>query len=221
MDSRRKRRFGFVIALVMILSGGGAFVLPETYLGHDPARWVEANAHALPTTLADISSYPVTYRKAIFASLPPDTRRSLWQEQLRRHIDSHPKLEISKRQFLERLIVTLTQVEFGVRNAGAEPPAALKAACSEAASILTGDEKALLSTLGPSLPTFASLESKRLRLAFSLSDLVTLNASRIPDCECHKTSWCSCDDCTTVLCYGSEEGCGCFWVWPCNGGCPI
>lgn len=41
-------------------------------------------------------------------------------------------------------------------------------------------------------------------------------------CTCGKDSWCSCPtdaDCQLSCSTGSSAGCGCFWLWACNGRC--
>ena len=42
--------------------------------------WVAAHRDVLPRTLADLATFPIAYRRAIFAASPPDVRATFWRE---------------------------------------------------------------------------------------------------------------------------------------------
>ena len=44
--------------------------------------WVEAHKEALPTTLTELSTFPIPFRKVIVAFVPPEVRLRFWREHL-------------------------------------------------------------------------------------------------------------------------------------------
>ena len=50
--------------------------------------WVDAHKDSLPTTLAELSAFPIPFRKAIVAFVPPEMRLRFWREHLETFIVS-------------------------------------------------------------------------------------------------------------------------------------
>lgn len=50
--------------------------------------WVEAHRDSLPTTLVELSAFPVPFRKAIVAYVPSDIRTGFWREHLESFLQS-------------------------------------------------------------------------------------------------------------------------------------
>lgn len=48
----------------------------------DIVAWVEAHRDALPTTLAELSAFPIPFRKVIVNYVSPEARTAFWQEHL-------------------------------------------------------------------------------------------------------------------------------------------
>ena len=48
----------------------------------DIVAWVEAHRDTLPTTLAELSAFPVPFRKVIVNSVSPEARTAFWREHL-------------------------------------------------------------------------------------------------------------------------------------------
>ena len=44
--------------------------------------WVREHRHSLPRTLAELSRFPMAWRRAIVPALPFDDRVALWREHL-------------------------------------------------------------------------------------------------------------------------------------------
>jgi hypothetical protein len=58
-------------------------------MDHDEIlAWIEAHKESLPKTLAELSAFPIPFRKAIVAFVPPETRLRFWREHLESFIAS-------------------------------------------------------------------------------------------------------------------------------------
>jgi hypothetical protein len=165
------------------------------------ARWVEANRDALPTTLSEISSYTLAYRKAIFRALPRATQVDLWREQLDYYMrETH--LTRVQREFLGEV-----RAEIGEYFGPEKADAAKERYVARAIALLGRERTAQIFTnLGVNAP------------------VGRLEAS----CSCNQSDdWCSSPITgPTVKCVPDADGCtvtqdGCGWWWckSCNGEC--
>jgi|SRR6185312_28514 len=73
------------------------------------SEWVQQHKRALPTSLAEISKYPMPIRKAIYGSLPAEARRQLWREKLSLIASSSVGLNSEQRAFIRYVTRTLDQ----------------------------------------------------------------------------------------------------------------
>jgi hypothetical protein len=67
--------------------------------------WVEAHQDALPTTLAELSTFPVPFRKVIVGFIPHDTRLALWREHLTGIAREDQELTPEQRAFVQEAAV--------------------------------------------------------------------------------------------------------------------
>jgi hypothetical protein len=68
------------------------------------AAWVERHRDSLPTTLAELSSYPISFRRVIVNAVPHDVRVSLWTEHMRTFIGPSSALDAQQQAFVEATI---------------------------------------------------------------------------------------------------------------------
>jgi hypothetical protein len=73
-------------------------------------EWVEQHHDMLPTTLAELSAFPVPFRKVIVNSATPEQRTFFWEEHLRTFLDSDADLTADQRVFLEETIPLLANL---------------------------------------------------------------------------------------------------------------
>ncbi|WP_342374825.1 bacteriocin fulvocin C-related protein [Myxococcus stipitatus] len=160
-------------------------------------EWLDANQETLPTTLTEISRYPMEYRRAIEGALPPEQRVALWREHVRQYIASHPRLSARQLSALELAMATLTPELY----TPVDTPELLRAQAAVKAAFDPKEARLIVSTLGP--PDTSSSEE-----------------SVAPLCECNRSdSWCGDFACRAYSCRRTTSGCGWFNRKPCNGLC--
>ncbi|WP_125728252.1 bacteriocin fulvocin C-related protein [Kibdelosporangium aridum] len=192
------------LALGAFLATGGLATPAMAQPGMSKARrWALANADRLPTAYDDVISYPMAYRKAIVAALPPHTRSALWAEHIRRFQAAQPMLTGPQKEVIGEALRVVS------RSFTADGNQAAPDALYEAAVAAFGVDKAqeLLKTLGPKSDAVAPAAS----------------GAELEDCE----NACKTDGCGGgEVCYAepwncnrTSVGCGIFWLSPCDGTC--
>ena len=83
------------------------------------AAWVRAHEHELPTTLAELSRYPMPFRKAIVDVVGPERRGAFWREHLTTFLAPDSELSAPQRALVEDAIVELPII-FAVPRAEGE-----------------------------------------------------------------------------------------------------
>jgi hypothetical protein len=84
----------------------GWFPLPYDEI----VKWVEAHADALPQTLAELSAFPMAFRRVIVNYVSPERRTMLWQEHLRSFLGPDSTLTHEQRELVEDMIVRLPDI---------------------------------------------------------------------------------------------------------------
>ena len=88
-------------------------------LGPDQIRaWVVAHRDTLPQSLAELSRFPIPFRKAIVVALPMDRRIALWREHLERFLDPSIDLTEDQRALVRDAIVDLPRIFGGSPEVG-------------------------------------------------------------------------------------------------------
>src|SRR4051812_3875270 len=78
-------------------------------LGNDEIMaWVEAHRDQLPTTLAELATYPVAFRRVIINCVSVETRTQLWQEHLRSFLAPSAGLTPEQATFIEETAIPST-----------------------------------------------------------------------------------------------------------------
>jgi hypothetical protein len=199
---------GGALTAVLVLGGGNRALggtRGEPTLG-EAQDWVLAHHDRLPRDYGTFGSYPVNYRRAIFAALPADARRRLWTDHFSHYQDTHPA-QSAQRTTVLRAATALVADTFTDTSPDREQR--LTAFASTAIAAYGRDEaRALVATLGP---TPAATPHGVL--------------PGCPSCECNGgDNWCG-SKCCVADCYDdnycvcSNSGCGTFWSYGCNGVC--
>lgn len=163
-------------------------------------EWVAANRASLPTTLDDFSTLPMAHRRAVYAELSVEDRRSLWREHLATFTNPGDGLTgdqiATVMAIANRTGVYITEdpaVGRAALEADGWTPERLTEAFGERAVEVFG-------TLGPGPAAPA--------------------AAQHPDCACSVDSdWCGSSTCTEWVCEYKITGCGTLWCFPCDGLC--
>jgi len=197
----RKRLLATAAAVLLTATLGSAAPItepPECVLA---GRWVRAHADDLPTTLAAVSRFSPTYRRAIHNALPREARVSLWREHLESFLVPGSGLSEVQRAAVRDVIARLPAL-----HAESADPAEREALTARLTTLFPRDLGARVFTkLGP--PAAARAANAR------------------PLCDCdpfveRKNSFSECDGtCTTSLCSTTPTGCGLAGTGPCHGFC--
>lgn len=74
-------------------------------LSYDEIRdWVERHHDRLPKTVAELSAFPVAFRKVIVNYVSPQQRTVFWEEHLRTFLDPRSGLTPEQRKFVAEAI---------------------------------------------------------------------------------------------------------------------
>ena len=72
--------------------------------------WVKAHRDRLPTTLAELARYPVSYRRVIVGAVPTAVRVRLWQEHLESFLDPTSPLTPEQQAFVRECRDTVHRI---------------------------------------------------------------------------------------------------------------
>lgn len=112
--------------------------------------WVQQHHDTLPTTLAELSAYPVPFRKIIVNSVSPERRLRFWEEHLLTFLEPSAGLRPEQREFVAETIPLLADI-FG--SPLAEAQATMRPLESRMAQVFTRQQcAAIFGMLGPPEP---------------------------------------------------------------------
>ena len=213
-----------LVALVPVMD---MLATPE---GDCPAcTWVGAHAQTLPTTLAELSAYPLPYRRAIYSSMPAERKALVWRQQMALLMASSTEWSQRQRDLLDHVQTLLVP---GAFMKGTPAHAALLDPVLEQTLRSEFSEHILsFGELGVGVQPQGSVASAKLVIVLWLRGLVVAQASDEPySCTCNDADdWCMpwptspSADCNPVInhqgCSCSNDGCGWWWDKQCNGRC--
>jgi hypothetical protein len=75
--------------------------------------WVESHSHELPQSLAELSAFPMAFRRVIVNSVSPERRTMLWQEHLRTFLGPDSTLTREQRALVEQMVGELPDIFAG------------------------------------------------------------------------------------------------------------
>jgi hypothetical protein len=112
--------------------------------------WVSRHAHDLPRTLAELSRFPIPFRKAIVAALPAEAQVALWREHLAGFLGPEAGLTADQQTLVRDALADLPRI-FGVSR---EDGRARAQQFEERmrALITPAQARAIFGTLGPPEP---------------------------------------------------------------------
>ena len=196
----------------------------------EAAAWVNDNISDLPTTLDELSSFPVTYRKAIQMDLEPAVRADLWRDHVQSYLSQHPELNQEQAAILREAIRLITPGLYEVSESdilyGVKVVLPLLPIKDHAKATFDPVQySAIFTTLGPAAPTYFTLSAAKIWLTRSLGNLITsVHAIDCPEgwdeCGCNSSgSCCNGEQCVAVPCgfFGTTvcDGCLCdCWGYP-------
>jgi hypothetical protein len=79
--------------------------------------WVDAHRDALPTTLAELSKFPIAFRKVIVDRVSPEARTALWREHLASFIGPGTTLTLEQQELVRDASDQLEAMFSGSREA--------------------------------------------------------------------------------------------------------
>jgi len=129
------------------MSHCGWFPLPPEEI----RAWVEEHHDSLPTTLAELSTYPAAFRRIIVNFVSPERRTRFWQDHLRTFLEPAGGLTSEQRAFVTETIDQLRGI-FG-RSSLEEMRAAMKPVESRMSELFTREQcAAMFGMVGPPEP---------------------------------------------------------------------
>ncbi len=199
----RKRLLGTLAAVLLTATLGSAAPItepPECVLAE---QWVRAHADDLPTTLAGISRFSPTYRRAIHNALPRETRVALWREHMASFLAPESGLDEGQRAALREVIARLP----ALHAEGADP----------------AERRALVAYLKPIFPRALGT---RIFVTLGEPPATPPGTAALPLCNCtglgEDEGYPECTGggkCTFNLCSFTNSGCGFSGLDGCYGVC--
>lgn len=185
-------------------------------------RWLKQNEGNLPRTYEELSILPVTYRRAVFGTLPAEEKSELWRNHLTTYLEAHSDLTSRQRKLIEKAIDMVTPEMFSSspRDPRWEklvfrPSRALEL---QAKKVFQPEQiQEIFAQLGPS-----DLDDRQPFLE-KLQEDNGGEQAEASACSCATTSpycptnyWCYYrqNNCTII-----RDQCGTFWTHHCNGHC--
>ncbi|GGV67298.1 hypothetical protein GCM10010277_75820 [Streptomyces longisporoflavus] len=205
---------GTVAAGGLVLTGRASAAAPAVQ-NADVEAWLERNKDSLPTGYAEVTSYSVAYRRAIYTASTPETRSSLWREHLSAYRSSHPALSSTQVDVIDEALATLTATTlFSGKIERGDPTdrtlQKLKSTVIEAFG--EKEAKALIAHLGPAGEQGTAANG----CACSTVDQ-WCSGDPCVAC-CYVDTGCACGN-NPCCCVWSASGCGTRWEYSCNGAC--
>lgn len=195
----RKRILAPVLAAMLTVtlgSAGPSTEPPECVLAE---RWVQANADRLPTTMAEMSRFSMTYRRVIQNALPRETRAALWREHMESFLAPESGLNDAQRAAVREVIARLP----ALHAEGADP----------------AERRALAKRMKTIFPRELGAQIFN-RLGAPPADATSAAARPLCDCSFDDSfDECSGGTCTTNLCSFTNWGCGISGSDGCYGVC--
>ena len=112
--------------------------------------WVEKNPDRMPKTLAELSTFPVAFRRVIVNMVPAEVRTAMWREHLQSFVDADSALDDRQQQFVREAMDELSVI-FGSDRPIAEQR--MKALEQKMMSVLTREQAYyMFAMLGPPEP---------------------------------------------------------------------
>lgn len=222
----RLRAATVVGACCAMLSLGSVLALVDTRPVAERARdWAAANATSLPATLDELSRYPVPFRVAAFQEMSPEERSRIVRQHLSR-VEARYSLTQAQRQLINTMIAELGPEAYS-DTGHAAAQARLGPICSTIQQLFSPEQRAVLGTLGPQTPSESRLRQWiRSAKAVAAPYLVDAKASARTSQFCSCAIQTSCSGCALEggICQSGDctptgYGCGCGFVWSCDGVC--
>ena len=69
-----------------------------------------SSCDTLPTTLAELSTFPVAFRKVIVNAVSPEQRRRFWEEHLRTFLEPQAGLTVEQRALVAEAVPLLRDI---------------------------------------------------------------------------------------------------------------
>ena len=233
-----RRGAACAIALSALVAGLSAIERDPTAVALEPERWVESHRSSLPTTLAELSAYPVRYRRSILAALPSAKRLQIVRDDIRDKLVQRRDLSEAQRSYLDNLARRLDAAVSGSATIDTSLVAAT-AECRLQKELFPDKETRARfgdGLLGGSTTPSYSAEALALRTielarAVAVAVMPAVHARQFKVCNCNQQyEVCDCpgvscrddpcDDPGANLCH--KPWIGCLFTDPqeCDGWCP-
>ncbi|GIF78511.1 bacteriocin fulvocin C-related protein [Asanoa siamensis] len=190
---------GTGMAAAFVLFGKAPVFASPAQRSEQARAWVKANPDAIPRDYGGFSAFDLTYRQAIHEALPPRDRARLWTEHLARHPVASTAMSAEQARVLDQATALAADEATFTLGYETKHETLEKLRLDSIAAFGLDTARSLLAILGPA------------QLAACCR------------CQCATNSdYCSVrciyDD-QRNRCDNSQEGCGTFWGYGCNGCC--
>ena len=213
-------------AAMSLLAAVGVTKVADPYC-NVASEWVKAHKGELPSTYAEISKYPLIYRRYIASELPREIRNQMWKEHLESFLSSKAGLT-AEQATLVRYVIANEAVVFDSAR-GKQWVESEKIADRAKALFGTAQAKAIFATLGPTSESAGNLEVNTASLFgptsifTNVARAIAVGAGGTPNCDCSTQSdYCDgSSHCQTgpTKCTVITSECGTIGWYDCNGLC--
>jgi hypothetical protein len=232
VESRSKCDHSLLLVLIaglFLTFPGGLFA--QHVCQSEAHAWVASHASDLPKTYEELSLFPLTYRRAIYAALPSANKSQLWRVQIERYLRRGDELTPQQKDVLLDALRLATPETFAATKEQStrryrrvrQQLSSLEAQARAA----FGTERAerIFARIGPADTDTLFFIDKRAAEAVEplLEGIDEALAAANPGCSCSDASdYCSGGfNCTPGSCIRIADECGTFWTYDCDGLCQV
>lgn len=196
---------GAGVAAALLLNGKVPAFAAESRELATGRSWARANQTPRAGQYDELARISAAHRPAVFAALSPSVRSSLWVEQVKRYRRAHSRMPVEQARVLDEFEAIVADEATYTREDAAVQ--ARMRAIEERGIAAFGRSEAcgLMSALG-------SLGAAGTRATAT----TTAESAPVATCQCNVGSACS-PGCNFSCACTTSGGCGCGWIWTCNG----
>ncbi len=196
---------GAGVAAALLLNGKVPAFAAESRELAAGRSWARANQTPRVGQYDELTRISAAHRPAVFAALSPSVRSSLWVEQVKRYRRAHSLMSAEQARVLDEFEAIVADEATYTRE-DAAIQARMKAIEERGIAAFGRSEACgLMSTLG-------SLDTAETHATATNS----VESAPAATCQCNVGSACS-PGCNFYCACTTSWGCGCGWIWTCNG----
>jgi hypothetical protein len=197
-------------------------------IGTRAGEWASANHDVMPKTWEELSRYPREYRHAAFLELTPAEKSTLVHDFIL-NFRRTERLTRDQDALLNAALAIVSSPRAYSADGEEGARQAMKPICDRISKSFDARQRALFGSLGNPSTGEATWRrwARNAKEVFALSRVHARSSAKIETfnvCSCAASTSCSScgmTGCSPTDCTSTPDGCGCFWLWTCDGTCGI